>query len=207
VHTRPRLSHARQGRLVDQAKTMSDRDQHEARRHDRLRIRDLAERVRREASRVGKTPVPHVTVKTIYGADVEDLASLVGKTAIIYLFPGTPTSPIDRERTLELDIAQRRAFSERAGDYMGRGYRVFGISSQLPHILHEMADRHHDLNHDLLSDEPLRLADALRLPTFPVGTSLRAYHRLAIIVESHEIRASFPAHHPRQVDAWLRIHE
>ncbi len=151
--------------------------------------------------------MPGVAVKTIRGADVEDLALLVGKAAVIYLFPGTRSSPIDRERTRELDVAQRCAFSERAAEYVGRGYRVFGISSQPPRVLEEAADGHANLNHDLLSDEPLRLAEALQLPTFPVPGSQRAYHRVALVVREHVIQAAFPAHHPRQVDAWLRMHE
>jgi peroxiredoxin len=205
-HPFPGIGRGREHESAVQASMVSDRGGHEFRGHDLLRVRDAAERLRRDAGRVRRGPIPGgVCLRTVRGALIEDLVRLFGEASIIYLFPGVASSPIDGKHSLQLDVAQRREFNERVMDYSGRGYRLFGISSQPPEVLQAATDGQ-ELNHDLLSDAPFVLADTLRLPTFAVGDSERAYHRLAVIVRDGEIRAAFPAQYPQQVDAWLRTH-
>jgi peroxiredoxin len=89
------------------------------------------------------------------------------------------------------------------------GVRVFGLSSQDTDYQREAADRL-ELPYPLLSDESLRLADALRLPRFEhAGLTLLRRHTL--VIDNGRIETVFYPVFPSDRDAetviaWLREH-
>lgn len=89
------------------------------------------------------------------------------------------------------------------------GVRLFGLSSQDTDYQREAADRL-ELPYPLLSDESLRLADALRLPRFEhAGLTLLRRHTL--VIDNGRIETVFYPVFPSDRDAetvigWLREH-
>lgn len=89
------------------------------------------------------------------------------------------------------------------------GVRLFGLSSQGTDYQREAADRL-ELPYPLLSDESLRLADALRLPRFEhAGLTLLRRHTL--VIDNGRIETVFYPVFPSDRDAetvigWLREH-
>ena len=89
------------------------------------------------------------------------------------------------------------------------GVRLFGLSSQDTDSQREAADRL-ELPDPLLSDESLRLADALRLPRFEhAGLTLLRRHTL--VIDNGRIETVFYPVFPSDRDAetvigWLREH-
>lgn len=80
-------------------------------------------------------------------------------------------------------------FRDRAAEFTARGAQVHGISTQRPDQLAAFS-RHAELPFDLLSDEELELAAALRLPTFRAA-GVERLKRLTLIVDGHRtIRAA-----------------
>ncbi|NWJ25948.1 peroxiredoxin [Rhizobium sp. RM] len=84
---------------------------------------------------------------------------------------------------------------------------LFGLSTQTTDYQREAAERLH-LPFPLLSDHSLRLASALRLPTFQAG-GMTLLKRLTMIIETGVIRHVFyPVHPPENnadaVIAWLK---
>ena len=104
---------------------------------------------------------------------------------------------------------QACAYRDRHGALVAAGARVFGLSTQDTAYQQEMAERLH-LPFPVLSDEPLELADALRLPTFETaGLTLFKRHTLVIrdgTIE-HVLYPVFPSDRDaEQVLAWLEAH-
>jgi len=87
--------------------------------------------------------------------------------------------------------------------------QVFGLSSQSSEYQREAVDRLH-LPFAMLSDEPLALAGALRLPTFTVD-GMTLYRRLTMVITDGVIEHVFypifpPDQHAQEVLDWLRAH-
>jgi peroxiredoxin len=85
---------------------------------------------------------------------------------------------------------------------------VLGVSSQSPEVL-RASTQHGKLAHSLLSDEELKLAAALDLPTLGHGDP-RLYRRLTLMVRGGVIRHVFypvenPAANADQILAWSRL--
>lgn len=98
-------------------------------------------------------------------------------------------------------------FRDHAADLAAVGAAVVGVSAQPTDYQREVAQRLR-LPFPLLSDADLRLADALRLPTFEAGgqTLLK---RLTLVVRGGLIEKVFypvfpPDSHAEQVLGWLR---
>lgn len=87
------------------------------------------------------------------------------------------------------------------------GAQIFGISTQDTGYQQELARRLH-LPYELLSDEKLRLTDALALPTFDAD-GMRLLKRLTLLVRAGRIEECFYPVFPPDADAphvlaWLR---
>ncbi len=80
-----------------------------------------------------------------------------------------------------------------------RGAQVFGVSTQTTQYQREMAERLH-LPFEVLSDDRLELARALRLPTFTVS-GIEVIRRLTFITHAGRIETCFYPVFPPDADA------
>jgi peroxiredoxin len=131
-----------------------------------------------------------------------------GFRLVIYMYPGTNSSPQDGQATALMDAIQHRACRDRQPDLEARGYYTIGISSQ-PENAQRRAIAENQLTHRLLSDPKLTLAHELKLPTFPLEGA-RWYRRLILLAsQGHDEKAFFPVSSPArsadQVIAWMTI--
>jgi peroxiredoxin len=140
------------------------------------------------------------------------LARLRGRS-VVYAYPrtGEPGKPLpegwDAIPGARGCTPQACAFRDHFADLTARGVRhVFGLSTQTTAYQSEVVERLH-LPFAMLSDAALKLANALRLPTFTVeGTTL--LKRLTLIVDDGVIAHVFyPVFPPDKsagaVIAWL----
>lgn len=89
--------------------------------------------------------------------------------------------------------------------------RVFGLSSQSAEYQAELVERLR-LPFEMISDERLQLADALKLPTFSAPGHDRLYSRLTLVLRDGRIEHAFypifpPNEHAQQVLDWLKEHQ
>jgi peroxiredoxin len=101
---------------------------------------------------------------------------------------------------------QSCAFRDSLAEFAAVGASVIGISAQSPAEQAEFAERE-QIPFPLLADPGLRLADALRLPTFEVE-GMTLYRRLTLITRQGRIvKAFYPVFPPDRnagdVLAWL----
>lgn len=141
-----------------------------------------------------------------------DLAALAQDGLVAYVYPrtGAPGQPSppgwDAIPGARGCTPQSCAFRDTLGEFATLGAAVVGISAQLPGEQREFAEREH-IPFPLLSDNRLKLAELLRLPTFEVeGTSL--YKRLTLVAEAGRIVKAFypvfpPDRNAAEVLAWL----
>jgi len=104
---------------------------------------------------------------------------------------------------------QSCAYRDHHDEFLALGTRVFGLSTQAPEEQREAAGRL-KLPFPLLSDLKLRLAKALRLPTFTVE-SRTLLKRATLLVEDGRIEHVLYPVFPPDADAaaalgWLRSH-
>ena len=102
---------------------------------------------------------------------------------------------------------QACGYRDRYAELTALGVRVFGLSTQDTAYQREAVERLH-LPFPILSDEPLELARALRLPTFET-TGLTLFKRFTLIVDGgrieHVLYPVFPSDRDaEQVIAWLQ---
>ena len=105
--------------------------------------------------------------------------------------------------------AESCGFRDHRNSFAAAGVTVIGLSAQSPQAQREFATRK-DINFPLVSDQSLRLAGELGLPTFRAG-ELQLYRRLTAYAESGRIVKVFypvfpPDTHPADVLAWVRGH-
>ncbi|HET7574100.1 MAG TPA: redoxin family protein [Solirubrobacterales bacterium] len=155
--------------------------------------------------------LPALTLPSTQDGEL-DLPNLAAERLVAYLYPrtGVPGVPLpdgwDDIPGARGCTPQSCAYRDALAEFERHGATVVGISAQAPAAQAEFAAREH-IPFPLLSDENLRLADALRLPTFEVeGT--RLYRRLTLIAESGRIvKALYPVFPPdrdaAEVLAWL----
>lgn len=159
--------------------------------------------------------LPAITLPTSAGDEV-DLGDLGPGRSIIYVYPrsGTPgtASPDGWDA-----IPGARGCTPEACDFRDHyrelaaagAARVYGMSSQSSEDQAEFVERLH-LPFPMLSDQDGRLAEALDLPTFPVG-DLTLLKRLTMVVLDGRIEHVFypifpPNTHAQEVLEWLRAH-
>jgi peroxiredoxin len=154
--------------------------------------------------------VPAVPLRSTAGRLV-DLSQLTGRT-VVYCYPRTGLP--DRDPPAGWDdipgargcTPQSCAFRDRYQELQAFGARVFGLSTQDTDYQREAAERLH-LPFELLSDEHLTLTNALRLPTFAVG-SMVLIKRLTLMIRDGRIENVFypifpPDTNAGDVIAWL----
>ncbi|HVX32981.1 MAG TPA: peroxiredoxin [Solirubrobacterales bacterium] len=142
-----------------------------------------------------------------------DLADLARGLLVAYLYPmtGRPGEPLphgwDDIPGARGCTPQSCAYRDARAEFARLGAAVVGISAQPPPEQAEFAAREH-IPFPLLSDEGLRLRDALGLPTFDVdGRTL--YRRLTFVAAGGRIvKVFYPVFPPdrdaAEVLAWLR---
>jgi peroxiredoxin len=144
--------------------------------------RSLAERI------VGVT-IPPIVLSGFRDARVDLGRFAAACPLVIYIYPGSCSSPADGEQTPLLDAAQHRAFCTHQRDLEARGYSVMGISSQ-PKDAQKQSVLAGRLTQRLLSDPELHLAWALELPTFDLdGASW--YQRVTLVAREGRIEKAF----------------
>ena len=151
------------------------------------------------------------------GADVDvALPADVRRKArhlVAYVYPrtGVPDEPPppgwDETPGARGCTPQSCAYRDSLAELAVLGAVVIGISAQTPEEQREFAEREH-IPFPLLSDANLRLAGALRLPTFEAA-GMTLYKRLTLIVKGGTIVKSFypvfpPDRDAAEVLAWLR---
>lgn len=159
--------------------------------------------------------LPDVTLAATDGSDVT-LSRLTGRT-VVFAYPRTGR-PGDISPVPEWDsipgargcTPQSCAFRDLFAELKAAGAaRVFGLSTQDTVYQREARDRLH-LPFELLSDEALALAKALRLPTMTVA-GMTLIRRLAMIIDdgciTHVLYPVFPPNrNAGDVLAWLSAH-
>ena len=155
--------------------------------------------------------LPSVPLPTTAGRAV-DLAAMAGRV-VVYCYPRTsrpgepsPTAwdeiPGARECT-----PQSCAFRDHHAELRALGATVFGLSTQTTEYQQEAVERLR-LPFELLSDADLKLASALRLPTFEVD-GITLIRRLTLVISDGRIEHVFypvpeAARNAEDVIAWLR---
>jgi peroxiredoxin len=157
---------------------------------------------------------PALTLPSTRGGEVDLGAVASGSDLVVaYVYPrtGVPgeSSPAGWD-----DIPGARgctpqscAFRDSLAEFAAVGASVLGISAQSPAEQAEFAERE-QIPFPLLADPGLRLAGALRLPTFEVE-GMVLYRRLTLIARQGRIVKAFypvfpPDRNAAEVLAWLR---
>jgi len=133
---------------------------------------------------------------------------LAGTTTahVVYLFPGSATSPIHGHDTPLADAEEHRAFRDLHERMTDLGLIVVGVSTQPEQKLTE-AIAANRLPQPLASDPTFRLGDLLRLPEFRFGAD-RLYDRLTMLIIAGKITHIFypvpaPGRHAEEVLAHI----
>lgn len=141
-----------------------------------------------------------------------NLAAASRERLVVYAYPrtGTPGQPSpagwDDIPGARGCTPQSCAYRDSLAEFTRLGATVVGLSAQSPAEQREFAEREH-IPFPLLSDEGLRLAEELRLPTFEVE-GMTLYKRLTFVAEAGRIAKAFypvfpPDRSAAEVLAWL----
>jgi peroxiredoxin len=167
----------------------------------------------RLASTLGKTVDLSKAAESAVDVAIPAAYRQEARHLVIYAYPRTGT-PGEPSPTGWDDIPGARgctpqscAYRDSLAEFSALGAAVIGISVQSAAEQAEFAAREH-IPFPLLSDRSLRLAKALRLPTFEVN-GMTLYKRLTLIVEQGKISKVFypvfpPDRNAAEVLAWLR---
>lgn len=155
--------------------------------------------------------VPSLLLPAVSGASV-DLSASRGRT-VAYFYPriGNPNQPAAAGWAAipgaKGCTPEACGFRDHQADLHALGATVCGISAQ-PLSEQREATQRLNLNFELLSDEGLKLATALALPTFDFnGTTL--IKRLTLIIDNGVITRVFypvfpPDTHAGEISVWLQ---
>ncbi|MEO1205377.1 MAG: redoxin family protein [Pseudomonadota bacterium] len=123
------------------------------------------------------------------------------RPAIVFVYPymgrpGRPDPPgWDDIAGAHGSTPQALGFAQRANDFEGLGFDVFGLSSQTLEAQMEAADRL-ALSFCLLNDSSLAFAGSMKLPTFNAGGSA-FLSRLTVVISDGLLRdVIYPVHPP-----------
>jgi peroxiredoxin len=147
------------------------------------------------------------------GGEVELAGATAGGTLVAYVYPrtGRPGEALpagwDDIPGARGCTPQSCAYRDALAEFGGLGATVVGISAQSPAEQAEFAERER-IPFALLADPGLRLAAALRLPTFE-AEGMTLYRRLTLVIERGRVaRAFYPVFPPdrdaAEVLGWLR---
>jgi peroxiredoxin len=156
------------------------------------------------------TMVPQLTLESTHGP--LSLRALSQDLLVLYVYPragrpGVPSLPgWDAIPGARGCTPQSLGFKEAYPRFRELGADVAGLSAQTLDDQREFAERN-AIPYPILADPELRLAAALRLPTFAVE-GLTLYKRLALVVQGCAIAKVFypvfpPDENAREVLAWL----
>jgi peroxiredoxin len=164
------------------------------------------------ARHIAGARMPSVPLPATDGATV-DLSSLPGRV-VVYAYPRTGKPGIENPVGWDLIPGARGctpqtcSFRDHFAELRALGvHRLFGLSTQGTAYQREVAERLH-LPFPILSDESLRLARAMRLPTFETS-GMTLLKRLALVIDNGTVRHVFypvfpPDRNADDVIAWLR---
>jgi peroxiredoxin len=163
------------------------------------------------ASHLAGMRIPSIPLPATDGTTI-NLPSLAGRV-LIYAYPRTGIPGVENPAGWDLIPGARGctpqscAFRDHFAELKALGVdRLFGLSTQDTAYQREVAERLH-LPFPILSDELLRLTDALRLPTFQTS-GMTLLKRLTLVIHNGKIEhALYPVFPPDQnasdVIAWL----
>ena len=134
--------------------------------------------------RLRRRPIPPLVMSDLNGEAII-LPSLGHGSCIIYVYPGSASSPEDHRETPMVDAVQHRAFRDLQSDITSRNFGIAGVSSEPPHGQSACA-RANRLTHPLLADTQCLLARELELPTFDLN-GRRWYQRLTLVVTGGQL--------------------
>lgn len=159
---------------------------------------------KRLAQRITGAMLPTIAVETIGGSYVH-LCELAADWLVIYCLPGTQSA---EQASDAEDQREHRAYRQHQAVFASRQIRVASLSSE-PRKLQIKAMLTHELNHHMLLDPALLIADALGLPTLTDGAA-RCYDRLTLIARKGIIEHVFyplerGGRSPAQVLAWMDV--
>lgn len=142
-----------------------------------------------------------------------NLAAAAAGLLVLYVYPRTgrpgiePPAAWDETPGARGCTPQSCGFRDHGEELRALGATVVGLSAQTIDDQREAAERL-GLPHAVAADPELRLADALRLPTFEFA-GRRLYKRLALVAEEGRIvKVFYPVFPPdgnaAEIVAWLR---
>jgi peroxiredoxin len=157
------------------------------------------------------SPLPDLPLPATLGGELS-LADSGARLLVAYVYPmtGTPGRPLPEDWD---DIPGARgctpqgcAYRDALAEFRGLGADLVGISAQSPDEQDEFAAREH-IPYPLLSDDGLRLTEALGLPTFE-AEGRTFYRRLTFVAAAGRIvKVFYPVFPPdrdaAEVLAWL----
>ena len=155
--------------------------------------------------------VPPLFLETTQGE--LNLAAAAAELLVLYVYPRTGRPGVEPHAGWDETPGARGCTPQSCGyrdwgdELRELGATVVGLSAQTLADQREAAERL-DLPHAVAADPELRLADALRLPTFEFEGG-RLYKRLALVAEEGRIVKIFypvfpPDENAAEVLAWLR---
>lgn len=164
------------------------------------------------ANHLPGSPVPELALPSTQAGSF-DLAQSAAGLVVAYVYPrtGVPGQSLpegwDAIPGARGCTPQSCSYRDAVAEFAALGAEIVGISTQSAAEQREFAEREH-IPFPLLSDESLRLADVLRLPTFEAA-GMTLYKRLTFVVEAGEIvKAFYPVFPPdrdaAEVLGWLR---
>jgi peroxiredoxin len=156
--------------------------------------------------------IPSVALLSTTG-EMVDLASSIGRT-VVYCYPRTgqpdqnPPNGWNEIPGARGCTPQSCAFRDHYQELQAFKAKVFGLSTQGTGYQCEAVERLH-LPFELLSDEKLKFAHSLRLPTFEIE-SMKLIKRLTLIINNGQIEKVFypvfpPDKNAEEVIDWLSV--
>jgi peroxiredoxin len=160
------------------------------------------------------TMLPQLTLESTHGP--VSLRALSRDLLVLYVYPraGRPGRPMlpgwDEIPGARGCTPQSLGFRDAYERFRALGADVAGLSAQPLDDQEEFAERN-AMPYPILADPELRLAQALRLPTFEAGGET-LYRRLALVVEACAVERVFypvfpPNENAAEVLAWLEARE
>jgi peroxiredoxin len=174
---------------------------------DRARLRKPVPRARVGEALMGLAIPAGLRLTASSGGPIEPLRD-TDPAAVIYFYPGTPSSPDGGGGSESADVAQQRAFDRHRDDFSAHALRSIGISSASRRALRTSIFENRIVYHDIWSDPQFLLGQALGLPAFEHEGNL-GYRRLTMVIRDGQIaKVFFPVDCPErsaaQVICWLK---
>jgi peroxiredoxin len=143
---------------------------------------------RRVCAQLNHRELPSVEVDTFHEGMV-DLRDVAGLWTVLYVYPGSPSSPDGGTGSRVDDSVQHCVFRDAEKDLLAHRLSVVGLSSKAmrPQHLEGLNSR---VSHKLVSDPELLLAKTLGLPTFDQDGK-RWYRRLVLVVSDGYVKKVF----------------